>query len=47
MLHDCGKVRELAEFPKMIIRMEGISSGHIVMGYEMVTQKNESDRRIS
>lgn len=39
MLHDCGKVRELAEFPKNDYTDEGNFLGHIVMGYEMVTQK--------
>ena len=39
MLHDCGKVRELAEFPKNDYTYEGNFLGHIVMGYEMVTQK--------
>lgn len=39
MLHDCGKVRELAEFPKNDYTDEGNFLGHIVMGYEMIQQK--------
>ena len=35
MLHDCGKVRELAEFPKNDYTDEGNFLGHIVMGYEL------------
>lgn len=39
MLHDCGKVRELAPFPKNDYTDDGNFIGHIVMGYEMVTDK--------
>lgn len=39
MLHDCGKVRELAGFPKNDYTDEGNFLGHIVMGYEMVMKK--------
>lgn len=39
MLHDCGKVRELSPFPKNDYTDEGNFLGHIVMGYEMVTEK--------
>lgn len=39
MLHDCGKVRELAAFPKNDYTDEGNFLGHIVMGYEMINEK--------
>lgn len=39
MLHDSGKTRELAEFPKNDYTDEGNFLGHIVMGYEMVMGK--------
>jgi 3'-5' exoribonuclease len=39
MLHDCGKVKELSPFPKNEYTDEGNFLGHIVMGYEMVSEK--------
>ncbi len=39
MLHDCGKVKELSPFPKNDYTDEGNFLGHIVMGYEMVSEK--------
>ena len=39
MLHDIGKTKELSPFPKNDYTDEGNFLGHIVMGYEMVTQK--------
>ncbi len=39
MLHDCGKVKELAAFPKNDYTDEGNFLGHIVLGYEMVNEK--------
>lgn len=39
MLHDCGKVRELAPFPKNDYTDDGNFLGHIVMGYELVMSK--------
>lgn len=39
LLHDSGKVRELAAFPKNDYTDEGNFIGHIVMGYEMIQQK--------
>lgn len=38
-LHDAGKVRELAGFPKNDYTDEGNFIGHIVIGYEMVKEK--------
>lgn len=38
-LHDAGKVKELAPFPKNDYTDEGNFLGHIVMGYEMIQQK--------
>lgn len=38
-LHDAGKVRELAEFPKNDYTDEGNFIGHIVIGYEMIKEK--------
>jgi 3'-5' exoribonuclease len=39
LLHDSGKVKELAAFPKNDYTDEGNYIGHIVMGYEMVNIK--------
>lgn len=39
MLHDIGKIKELAEFPKNDYTDEGNFIGHIVMGYQMVCEK--------
>ena len=39
MLHDCGKVRELAEFPKNDYTDEGQLLGHIMIGAEMVGER--------
>lgn len=39
MLHDCGKVRELASFPQNDYTDEGNFLGHIVMGYEIIQEK--------
>lgn len=39
MLHDAGKVKELAEFPKNDYTDEGNYIGHIVIGYEMIKEK--------
>lgn len=38
-LHDAGKVKELAPFPKNDYTDEGNFIGHIVIGYEMIQQK--------
>lgn len=38
-LHDAGKVKELAEFPKNDYTDEGNFIGHIVIGYEMIKEK--------
>lgn len=42
MLHDCGKVKELAAFPQNDYTDEGNFLGHIVMGYEMIHEKAQT-----
>lgn len=42
MLHDAGKTKELSDFPKNDYTDEGNFLGHIVMGYEMVSEKIKS-----
>ena len=39
MFHDIGKLEEISRFPQNDYTDEGNFLGHIVMGYEMVTQK--------
>ncbi len=39
MLHDVGKVRELSDFPVNDYTDDGQLLGHIVMGYEMISEK--------
>lgn len=39
MLHDCGKVKEIAPMPVSDYTDAGNFIGHIVLGYEMVNQK--------
>lgn len=39
MLHDCGKVKEIAPLPVNDYTDEGNFIGHIVLGYEMVKEK--------
>lgn len=39
MLHDCGKVKEIAPMPISDYTDEGNFIGHIVLGYEMVKEK--------
>ena len=39
LLHDIGKLREIAEFPQNDYTDEGQLIGHIVIGYEMVMKK--------
>ena len=39
ILHDIGKVREISSFPENDYTDDGQLLGHIVMGYEMVSEK--------
>ena len=39
MLHDIGKIRELSDFPANDYTDEGQLIGHIIIGYEMVSEK--------
>lgn len=52
MCHDIGKVRELSAFPMNDYTDDGQLLGHIVMGYQMVTERAKtitglSDKKIS